>query len=293
MRRGGGSAAPSAVLAFLLAATLLVAALLTSVPPARAAAGTGGATDSPVSFARSAEPAPLARSAQAPVQPAPPTPPPVPAPTITEPVTLSGKSNLWRWSFVLRATEVRAEPSSESAVVMRLKTLTPERTANLVLVLERQTVGGQQWLRVRLPMLPNNSTGWVPRQALSGYETVTTHLFVDTKRLRLRLERRGRTVLRARIGVGQKRWPTPTGEFYIRNELRGFDSPIYGPVAFGTSARSAVLTDWPGGGFIGIHGTNRPGILPGRVSHGCIRLRNPDIRRLARLMPVGTPITVS
>lgn len=82
-------------------------------------------------------------------------------------------------------------------------------------------------------------------------------------------------MLRPRIGVGEKRWPPPTGEFYVRNELRGFDSPIYRPVAFGTSARSAVLTDWPGGAFIGIHGTNRPGILPGRVSHGCIRCAIP------------------
>ena len=285
MRRGGGSAAPSAVLASLL--TLLVAG-----PLATAEAAHARASDPPASFARSAEPAPLAHRAQAPVEPAPATPPAA-APTLSKPVALSGRNNRWRWSFVLRATDVRAEPSAQSDVVMRLKTLTPERTANLVLVLERQNVGREQWLRVRLPMLPNNSTGWVPRHALSGYETVTTHLFIDTKRFRLRLERRGRTVMRARIGVGLKRWPTPTGEFYVRNELRGFDSPVYGPIAFGTSARSSVLTDWPGGGFIGIHGTNRPGILPGRVSHGCIRLRNPDIRRLARLMPVGTPITVT
>jgi len=69
-------------------------------------------------------------------------------------------------------------------------------------------------------------------------------------------------------------------------------SPFYGPVAFGTSARSEVLTDWPAGGFVGIHGTNRPDLLPGRVSHGCIRLRNQDILRLARLLPVGTPLTI-
>ena len=31
---------------------------------------------------------------------------------------------------------------------------------------------------------------------------------------------------------------------------------------------------------------------PGRVSHGCIRLRNRDILRLALLMPVGTPVTI-
>jgi hypothetical protein len=81
--------------------------------------------------------------------------------------------------------------------------------------------------------------------------------------------------------------------FYIRNRLTRYRSPMYGPLAFGTSARSAQLTDWPAGGFIGIHGTDRPDLLPGRVSHGCIRMRNADILRLGRLMPVGTPVTVS
>ena len=81
-------------------------------------------------------------------------------------------------------------------------------------------------------------------------------------------------------------------EAYIRNVLTSFSSPFYGPVAFGTSARSSVLTDWPGGGFIGIHGTNAPELLPGRISHGCIRLRNEDIVRLWKLMPVGTPLTI-
>jgi lipoprotein-anchoring transpeptidase ErfK/SrfK len=53
-----------------------------------------------------------------------------------------------------------------------------------------------------------------------------------------------------------------------------------------------VLTDWPGGGFIGIHGTNAPGLIPGHISHGCIRVRNANVLRLARLMPVGTPLTI-
>lgn len=78
----------------------------------------------------------------------------------------------------------------------------------------------------------------------------------------------------------------------IRNELTRYASAFYGPVAFGTTARSAVLTDWPAGGFVGIHGTDAPGLIPGRVSHGCIRMRNHDIRRLATLMPVGTPLTI-
>ena len=68
--------------------------------------------------------------------------------------------------------------------------------------------------------------------------------------------------------------------------------PTYGPRAFGLNARSATLTDWPGGGFIGIHGTNEPNILPGRVSHGCVRMRNGAILRLFRLVPLGTPVEI-
>jgi lipoprotein-anchoring transpeptidase ErfK/SrfK len=62
---------------------------------------------------------------------------------------------------------------------------------------------------------------------------------------------------------------------------------------FGTTARSETLTDWPAGGYVGIHGTDRPELLPGRVSHGCIRLRNEDILALEQLMPIGTPVRIT
>jgi hypothetical protein len=96
----------------------------------------------------------------------------------------------------------------------------------------------------------------------------------------------------APVGVGRPGSPTPRGTFLVRNRLRRYRSRRYGPVAFGTSARSPTMTDWPGDGFIGIHGTDRPDLIPGRVSHGCVRLRNPDILSLARLMPVGTLVDI-
>jgi hypothetical protein len=200
--------------------------------------------------------------------------------------------DLWRWAFVERATHARAEPDPAAPVVARVSRRTPERTPEALPLLERRNVDGELWVRVRLPVLPNGTTGWVRRERLSGYEVVRTHLIVDRRRLTARLERRGRTVLRARIGIGERRWPTPKGSYMVRNRITGFDDPVYGALAFGTTAKSATLTDWPGGGFIGIHGTNQPEILPGRVSHGCIRMRNRDIRRLDRRMPVGTPVTI-
>jgi hypothetical protein len=205
---------------------------------------------------------------------------------------LSGPNDLHRYAFVLRQGVARAAPRRTAGVVARLGRWTPEGTTNLVLVLDGRRTRHGVWVRVRLATLPNGRTGWVKRKMLSDWKEVRTHLVVDRRRLSATLFRRGRVVFRAPVGVGLPQWPTPRGEFYIRNQLYGFGNPVYGPIAFGTSARSPVLTEWPGGGFIGLHGTNQPGILPGRVSHGCIRMRNGDILRLARLMPVGTPLTI-
>jgi hypothetical protein len=221
-----------------------------------------------------------------------PRPKPKPRPKPERFVLSSEKEHLYRYAFVLRQGVARSAPRKTAGVVARLGRWTPEGTSNLVLTLDGRRTSRGVWIRVRLATLPNGRTGWVSRKMLSDWKELRTRLVVDRRRLTATLYRRGRVVFRAPVGVGLSHWPTPRGEFYIRNQLYGFGNAVYGPLAFGTSARSAVLTDWPGGGFIGLHGTNQPQLLPGRVSHGCIRMKNGHILRLARLMPVGTPLTV-
>src|SRR3954469_8800818 len=198
-----------------------------------------------------------------------------------------------RWAVVKRRVLARAQPRASARAVTTLETMTSDDTQNLVLVLDSVQVSNNvTWYRVRLPILPNNSPGYVRAASLGTLYTVHTHLYVDRARLTATLMRDGKPIFKTSVGVGRSYWPTPRGEFYVRSKLTGFGDPTYGPIAFGTSARSAVLTDWPGGGFVGIHGTNEPEILPGRVSHGCVRMQNAAILKLARLMPVGTPLTV-
>jgi hypothetical protein len=207
-------------------------------------------------------------------------------------VLSSEKKELYRYAFVIRSAVVRSAPRRTATAVAKLGRWTPEGTTNLVLALEGRRTSRGVWIKVRLPILPANRSGWVQRKALSDWKEIRTRLVVDRRRLTATLYRRGKVVFRAPVGVGVSQWPTPRGEFFIRNQLYGFGNAVYGPIAFGTSARSPVLTDWPGGGFIGIHGTNQPHLLPGRVSHGCIRMKNGHILRLARLMPVGSPLSV-
>jgi hypothetical protein len=219
----------------------------------------------------------------------------IPAPArgalqIGPPIAVRADRHATQWAPLRRAAIARTAPSTGARAVVRLPARTPEDTTNLVVVLGRtRDARGGLWIHARLP---DAETGWVSRADLGGYEIVRTRLIVDRARLTLTLLRDGKAVFHAPVGIGAAGSPTPAGSYFIRNRLTRYASPFYGPIAFGTSAQSPTLTDWPAGGFVGIHGTNEPNLIPGRVSHGCIRLRNADIVRLARLLPVGTPLTI-
>jgi lipoprotein-anchoring transpeptidase ErfK/SrfK len=218
----------------------------------------------------------------------------IPLPTGAERFVLSDPSTeTYRWAFVRHRTIARSRPSYSARALSRITFRTPELYRNAIQVLDGvRYKNGKTWVRIRLAILPNGSTGWVPRGSLTAFNKTHKRLVIRHSTLRATLYNRGRPIFRTIVGVGQPHWPTPRGKFYVREKLSGYYAPAYGPRAFGLNARSATLTDWPGGGFIGIHGTDAPGILPGRVSHGCVRMRNPAILRLFRLMPLGTPVQI-
>jgi hypothetical protein len=206
---------------------------------------------------------------------------------------LSDERTLTRWAHPRRTARIRVRASRSAPSFARLRRRTEDGLPEVYLALRSYVrADGETWIRVRVPMRPNGRTGWVPLAALGRLHVVTTQLVVRRGARRAILRDGGRVVWRARVGIGAPGTPTPRGRFYVRELLRVADPRgIYGPYAFGTSAYSS-LSDWPGGGVVGIHGTNAPSLIPGRPSHGCIRVRNARIRALARLMPVGTPIRV-
>ena len=147
------------------------------------------------------------------------------------------------------------------------------------------------WVRVQLPKRPNRSTGWVRRRDVKLAAT-PYRIVIDRKRRRLTLLKRGRFAKRVKIALGTAATPTPEGRYFVTDLIRSND-PFYGPYALGLSAYSPVLTSYAGGdGQLGIHGTNQPKSIGQRVSKGCIRVDNRFIRRLAKIVPLGTPVTI-
>jgi hypothetical protein len=152
---------------------------------------------------------------------------------------------------------------------------------------------GSGWERVFLPIRPDGATGWVRDRDVSLAWNPYS-LQAQLKRHVLTVRKNGRVVADYPAAVGRSILPTPTGRYYLVELLKQPDpNGPYGPYAFGTSAFSKVLYHFGGGpGQIGIHGTDQKSSIGNSVSHGCIRLRNRDITRLAHELPLGTPVTI-
>jgi lipoprotein-anchoring transpeptidase ErfK/SrfK len=93
------------------------------------------------------------------------------------------------------------------------------------------------------------------------------------------------------VAVGARGMETPLGLFFVQSRFVPSKYPILGAFAFETSGYSK-LSDWPGGGVVGVHGTNTPWLIGQAVSHGCVRLRNSDVLALRKLVRVGTPVKI-
>ena len=192
-----------------------------------------------------------------------------------------------------RGVAVRAAPSPAARAVRTLRRFRPDGQFQIVLALStRRGADGAWWYRLSLSGPPNGARGWIRADA-ADVRPVTNRIVVRiaARRLEVRRVRDRKLVLSSVAAVGAPRSVTPRGRsFYVESAFVPTD-PFYGTFALETSAYSHV-TDWPGDGVVGIHGTNLPELLGQAVSHGCVRVPNGIAERLRRLAPPGTPIDV-
>ena len=160
---------------------------------------------------------------------------------------------------------------------------------HVFVVLEQQG----DWFKVELPMRPNGRIGFVRTSDVTLYQHDYS-MVVSLSAHTLTLYKSGAEVMRETVAVGSAKYPTPTGSFFLRELARPRNPKgAYGPWAFGLSAYSNVLqTFGRGDGQIGIHGTNEPTKLGQSVSHGCIRMSNQAITKLAQTLPQGVPLQI-
>jgi len=151
---------------------------------------------------------------------------------------------------------------------------------------------GDLWLEVLLPIRPNGASAWTRASDVSIHER-RDRIEVDLSERVLEHFRDGELVHRFSVGIGQPQYPTATGTFYVWVKVPYADpSGPYGIYALGLSGFSPVLSDWPSNGRMAVHGTAYASNRGEQVSHGCVRVYNPQMERL-KGVPLGTPVIIS
>ncbi len=165
-----------------------------------------------------------------------------------------------------------------------------------------------QNLRVRYHNLSKQLSRLMPRQPV---------ILVDTARNRLHIVHRQEVILTAIASTGsgtvldkpgdsQGHWvfDTPRGAFTVQSKLTNpvWVKPDWAFIEEGMTVprnpadrvEQGVLGEYAlgfGKGYF-IHGTLYPRLLGQNVTHGCIRLNDPDLKRVFQLARVGTPLMI-
>jgi lipoprotein-anchoring transpeptidase ErfK/SrfK len=196
-------------------------------------------------------------------------------------------------SAITKGTDVAvyATPDASTPPVATLPKQTEYLLPRSFLVFDQWT----DWLHVYLPTRPNSSTAWIKASDVRLGTPLDYQITVSLADRTLTLLHNGAVEFTEPAAIGTDENPTPTGTFYYTDPLDLADQPgtAYGVFAIGLSGHSNTLSEFAGGdGQIAIHGTNDPGTIGEKVSHGCVRVNNDVILKLAKL-PLGTPVVIT
>jgi lipoprotein-anchoring transpeptidase ErfK/SrfK len=197
---------------------------------------------------------------------------------------------------ILIATNVFKLPGKH--VVLRLPTHAAWGGGpHVLLVLDTRVYKGKTWLKVALPGRPNGSKGWI-REDFVRLSKTPWRVTVDRASHLVTVYRNGRKKRSFKSVVGAPATPTPRGLYAVYEKLAQPDPKGFlGPWALHLTAFSDVLFNYGGGpGRVAIHGRDAESLddpLGSSRSHGCIRIEDPNVIWMARVIPLGTPVKIT
>ncbi len=198
---------------------------------------------------------------------------------------------------IVMAAEARSRPGGGADVWMVGTQTTWSGEPQQLLVLASAWYRGSEWLRVLLPIRPNETTGWIPRNNVVLLHT-KYWITVDKVDRTVDIYRRGREVQSYEAVIGQATTPTPDGLAAIyERDPQPDPSGFLGPWALPLTIFSNVLFNFGGGpGRVAIHGRDGASLLDplgSAESHGCIRIDDYAIDWMAANIPPGTPVEIT
>jgi lipoprotein-anchoring transpeptidase ErfK/SrfK len=193
--------------------------------------------------------------------------------------------------MVVNSVPVRVAPNPHAHVIKVMHQFRPDYRPQEMFAVKKATGSdGNVWYDISIPMRPNGDYGWIPAKTVLLHPT-HSQIVINLSRRVIDVYRFGKHKWHGLVAIGAPGRETPVGHYYVQVRFVPYHDTFLGVFAEETSAYSK-LTEWPGGGVVGIHGTSLPQLLGKAVSHGCVRVSNTTARRLRALAPLGTPIWI-
>jgi L,D-transpeptidase catalytic domain len=185
-----------------------------------------------------------------------------------------------------RGLVLRDRPDGK--VVAHLRARTEWGSPTVVWAMRRRG----RWLGVVATAVGNNRIAWldVQRDRPRMWRSQLS-LHADLSSRTLELRRGSGVVRRMSVGIGAPGTPTPVGHFAVTDKLiPGRQLSFYGCCLLALSGHQPHLRPgWAGGDRIAIHG----GQTGGAASAGCLHVNDSDLRRLMKVVALGTPVYIS
>jgi lipoprotein-anchoring transpeptidase ErfK/SrfK len=170
---------------------------------------------------------------------------------------------------------------------------------------------GNSAIAASVPTSPQKSAEWTTQK--SNLDSVTdplnqikqsmpvlnkTKAVVDLSDRRVYVFQYNEVIASYPIAIGKKGWETPIGNFKIihKEHYPIWRHPITNAV-FEGGTDSPLGDRWigfwsDGRNELGFHGTPNVDLVGAAVSHGCLRMRNSDVRMLYSQVSIGTEVLV-
>ena len=129
-------------------------------------------------------------------------------------------------------------------------------------------------------------------------QTLATHVVLNLKERRVYVYQDDQVIANYRVAIGRPGWETPKGNFSVIQMVEDpqWKNPWNGRVS-APGPNSPLGERWigfsrEGGKYVGFHGTPGEHVMGQAVSHGCVRMRNRDVKELYELVQNGIPVIV-
>ena len=212
--------------------------------------------------------------------------------TVTPPTVIPAETPTVKTTETSETSEASSNVPAQAPVVEATAPAAIPTTLPTSLPAAKTTVTPQT------PTVSPQAPGAKTTAATTSNKTLATKLVLNLKERRVYAYNEDKVLMSYPVAIGKKGWETPTGNFKVIQMVKDpvWQNPWNGKIV-PASPKGPIGERWigfwsDGKNTIGFHGTPTVKSLGTAASHGCVRMRNEDVKVLFEVVTPGLPVVV-